>query len=83
VTALRTGTAGYGLRLLIVAITYYAAARLSLAFALVHGQVTPVWPPTGIAVVAFLALGPRMWPAVAVAALAVNLPWVRIRSAPR
>jgi signal transduction histidine kinase len=42
--------------------------------ALVHGQVTPVWPPTGIALVAFLLIGRRAWPAIALAALAVNLP---------
>ena len=53
---------------------YWLAARLSLNLALVHGQVTPVWPPTGIALVAFLLLGRRAWPAIAVAAFAVNLP---------
>jgi len=42
--------------------------------ALVHGQVTPVWPPTGIALVAFLLIGRRAWPAIALAAFAVNLP---------
>jgi integral membrane sensor domain MASE1 len=42
--------------------------------ALVHGQVTPVWPPTGIALVAFLLIGRRAWPAVALGAFAVNLP---------
>jgi len=57
-----------------VAIAYWAAARLSLNLALVHGQVTPIWPPTGIALVTFLTLGRRMWPAIAVAAFAVNLP---------
>ena len=35
---------------------------------------TPIWPPTGIALVAFLILGWRVWPAIAVAAFAVNLP---------
>lgn len=66
--------AGYGLRLASVAAAYYLTAQLGLRLALVHGQVTPVWPPTGIAVVAFLLLGYRMWPAVAAAALATNLP---------
>jgi signal transduction histidine kinase len=36
--------------------------------------VTPLWPPTGIALVAFLLLGRRAWPAVALAAFVVNLP---------
>ncbi|HET6310203.1 MAG TPA: MASE1 domain-containing protein [Candidatus Nitrosotalea sp.] len=62
------------LRLALVAVAYYVAARLSLGLALVHGQVTPVWPPTGIALVAFLVFGLRAWPAIAAAAFAVNLP---------
>jgi signal transduction histidine kinase len=58
----------------VVAAAYWLAARLSLNLALVHGQVTPVWPPTGIALVAFLLVGRGAWPAVALAAFAVNLP---------
>ena len=61
-------------RLAVVAAAYWLAARLSLNLALVHGQVTPVWPPTGIALVAFLLVGRGAWPAVALAAFAVNLP---------
>jgi signal transduction histidine kinase len=61
-------------RLVAVAIIYWLAARLSLNLALVNGQVTPIWPPTGIALVTFLILGRRMWPAIALAAFAVNLP---------
>ena len=62
------------LQLAVVAFTYWIAARLSLNLALVHGQVTPIWPPTGIALVAILVFGRRVWLAVFVAALAVNLP---------
>jgi signal transduction histidine kinase len=61
-------------RLFGLALLYWVAARLSLNLALVHGQVTPIWPPTGIAVVAILLMGRRVWPAIAVAAFAVNLP---------
>src|SRR4051812_22183201 len=70
----RAGLAGDGLRLASVALAYYVAAELGLRLALVHGQVTPIWPPTGIALVAILFFGNRVWPAIAVAALAVNLP---------
>jgi signal transduction histidine kinase len=66
--------AGYALRLGGVAVVYFAAARLSLNLALVHGQVTPIWPPTGIALVAVLTFGRSIWPAIAIAAFAVNLP---------
>lgn len=57
-----------------VATAYWVTARLSLNLALVKGQVTPIWPPTGIALVSFLLLGRGMWPAIAIAAFAVNLP---------
>src|ERR1700686_4134830 len=61
-------------RLALVALAYWVAGRFSLDLALVHGQVTPIWPPTGIALVAFLLIGRRAWPAIALAAFAVNLP---------
>src|ERR1700694_6287514 len=61
-------------RLALVALAYWVAARLSLNLALVHGQVTPIWPPPGSALVAFLLIGRRAWPAIALAAFAVNLP---------
>jgi serine phosphatase RsbU (regulator of sigma subunit)/anti-sigma regulatory factor (Ser/Thr protein kinase) len=60
--------------LFVVAIAYYAVAELGLRLALVGRSVTPLWPPTGLALVAFLMFGRRVWPAVTVAAFAVNLP---------
>ena len=60
--------------LALVALAYWLAARLSLNLALVHGQVTPIWPPTGIAVVTILLVGRRAAAAIALAAFAVNLP---------
>src|ERR1700682_3032683 len=62
------------MQLTVVALAYWFAASASLRLALVHGQVTPIWPPTGIALVAILVFGRRVSPAVFVAALAVNLP---------
>ena len=57
-----------------VAVTYFLGAHLGLSLSLVGENVTPLWPPTGIAVAAFVVVGRWLWPAVAVAALAVNLP---------
>ncbi|TMD81021.1 MAG: hypothetical protein E6I74_13135, partial [Chloroflexi bacterium] len=65
---------GEFLRLGLVAVAYWLAAKLSLNLALVHGQVTPIWPPTGIAVVAILIVGRRATAAIALAAFVVNLP---------
>jgi integral membrane sensor domain MASE1 len=70
----RTSTFGLAAKLVLVAASYWLAARLSLSLALVHGQVTPIWPPTGIALVAILVVGWRAAVAVALAAFAVNLP---------
>ncbi|MGH8978894.1 MAG: ATP-binding SpoIIE family protein phosphatase, partial [Acidimicrobiia bacterium] len=64
----------YAVSLAIVAGSYYIAAQLGLELAVVGNDVTPLWPPTGVAVVALLALGYRMWPAIALAAFAVNAP---------
>src|SRR5918992_3646530 len=62
------------LKMLLLGAAYWGAAELSLRVALVERNVTPVWPPTGIALVAFLLLGPRMWPAILAAAFLVNAP---------
>jgi len=62
------------LQLTVVALAYWFAAQLSLKLALIHGQVTPIWPPTGIALVAILVFGRQVWPSIFLAALAVNLP---------
>src|SRR5438034_7135538 len=59
---------------LVVGATYYVAARLSLRLALIHRNVTPLWPPTGIAIVGLLVLGRRAWPGIALAAFLVNDP---------
>src|SRR5262245_22588426 len=57
-----------------VAVAYYLAARIGLVLQLVRGQVTPLWPPTGVAVVSLLVLGSRIWPGIALAAFVVNAP---------
>jgi serine phosphatase RsbU (regulator of sigma subunit) len=60
--------------LVLVGAAYYLGARIGLILSLVEQNVTPLWPPTGIAVAAFLLFGRSLWPGVAVAAFAVNLP---------
>jgi signal transduction histidine kinase/ActR/RegA family two-component response regulator len=56
-----------------LAAVYVAAGRLGLAFAALHTSASPVWPPTGIALAALVLFGMRLWPAVFVGALLVNL----------
>ncbi len=59
--------------LAVIGVTYYYGGRLGLELSLVGDDVTPLWPPTGIAVAALLVFGRSYWPAVAVAALAINI----------
>jgi signal transduction histidine kinase len=51
---------------------YVVAGKLGLSLAFVHASASPVWPPTGIALAAFLTLGYRVWPAIFVGAFIVN-----------
>ena len=50
--------------LVLVGVAYYLGARLGLSLSLVEHNVTPLWPPTGIAVAAFLLFGRSLWPAL-------------------
>ncbi|MFF4352916.1 MASE1 domain-containing protein [Streptomyces sp. NPDC001530] len=62
-----------GLQLAVVAAAYFVSARIGLQQQLVRGQVTPLWPPTGIALVILMLWGLRMWPGIALGALLVNV----------
>ena len=48
-------------------------ARLGLQLDPVSRFATFVWPPTGLSLAALLLFGPRVWPGVALGALAANL----------
>lgn len=61
------------LNVALVAAAIFVTGRLGLELALAHVNVTPLWPPAGIAVAALSAGGLRLWPGVAVGALAANL----------
>src|SRR5256885_9860507 len=61
------------LGLILVFGAYVVTARLGLLLDAVAGFAALVWPPTGIALVALLLFGFRLWPAVFAGALCVNL----------
>jgi PAS domain S-box-containing protein len=61
-----------GLNLFLAAV-YFAAAELGLSLASLHTNVTPVWPPAGIAIASLLIFGPQLWPGIFIGALAANL----------
>src|SRR5919197_659061 len=58
----------------IVGAAYYVSARFGLDLSVVEHNVSPLWPPTGIALIAFLLAGPGVWPAVFAGAFLANLP---------
>ncbi|MGH7370131.1 MAG: MASE1 domain-containing protein, partial [Candidatus Methylomirabilaceae bacterium] len=55
-----------------LAAIYFGAGKLGLSMAFVQGNVSPVWPPTGIALSALLLFGWRLWPGIALGALLVT-----------
>ena len=52
---------------------YFVAGKFGLSLAFVNASASAVWPPTGIALAAFLVLGSRVWPAILVGAFLVNV----------
>ncbi|MET9390108.1 MASE1 domain-containing protein [Streptomyces sp. NPDC006624] len=61
------------LEILVVAALYYGSAELGFLQQLVRGQVTPLWPPSGIALASLLLRGPRVWPGIALGAFLANI----------
>src|SRR6267142_511430 len=57
---------------LIVAALYFLAAKLGLSVASLNASVSPVWPPTGVAIALGLFLGYRTIPGVLLGALLAN-----------
>ncbi len=60
-------------RTALVALAYFAGAKLGLAFAMVGGAVSLVWPSSGIALVALLVLGIQVAPGIAIGSIAANI----------
>lgn len=52
---------------------YFLAGQLGLTFAFFNPSASPIWPPTAIALAAFLFLGYRIWPAIFLGAFLFNL----------
>jgi len=56
-----------------VALAYYTGAKLGLAYAVVGGAVSLVWPSSGIALVAVLTMGSTVAPGIAVGSALANM----------
>ena len=58
--------------LILVGFAYFALADLGLRLASINPSVTPIWPPTGLAIAATLLWGNRIAPAIFIGAFLVN-----------
>jgi len=59
-------------RALALAAAYFVVAKIGLRYATIGPSISPVWPPTGLAVAALVLLGPRYWPAILLGAFVAN-----------
>jgi len=55
-----------------IAVLYFLAAKFGFQLAFATKQVSSVWPPTGLAAVAYLLFGWRVWPGVFLGAFWIN-----------
>jgi PAS domain S-box-containing protein len=58
--------------LISVLAAYLLAGEIGLTVPFTSGNVSPLWPPAGVALAAMLIFGYRVWPAVALGAFIVN-----------
>jgi PAS domain S-box-containing protein len=58
---------------IVVAGAYFLSAELGLSLAFLNASVSPVWPPTGVAIALVWWLGYRVMPGVFLGALVANL----------
>jgi signal transduction histidine kinase/integral membrane sensor domain MASE1 len=68
------------IQLLAFGVAYIVAAKIGFRAAFTAEQVSPVWPPTGLALWAILYFGRRSWPAIWIGAFIANVtthvPWL-------
>ena len=58
--------------ILAVAALYVITGKIGFLLAISPGNITVVWPPSGIALAAILLLGGRVWPGVWLGSFLVN-----------
>ncbi len=60
-------------RILLLAALYYVTSKIGFSLATVAKQVTIIWPPAGISLVAVLLFGRRIWPGIFLGAFLSNI----------
>ena len=56
----------YVIVLTVLAACYFAAARVGLVLRVYYGDITPLWPPSGIAVALLWRYSLRWWPVIVI-----------------
>ena len=70
--ALSRNYLNYSAKMLGLAAVNFAGASLGKLMAIPPGNVTPLWPPSGIAFIALLLFGKRYWPGILLGSLCFN-----------
>ena len=55
---------GYLTTLAVFTVAYVVTGMIGLFIQTGHHGITPIWPPSGIALFAFYRYDPRMWPVI-------------------
>src|SRR5215210_4732174 len=63
----------YAVRVAALALAYLIVAKFGLLFAFVQGNVSPVWPASGLALAALFLFGLRLWPGIALGGFVASL----------
>lgn len=58
--------------MLLLALTYAVLAKIIIDNFAVHGNFSPIWPPSGLALAALLIGGYRLWPGIAMGVFIAN-----------
>ena len=69
----RSGRFAASVWALVLALVYFASAKLGLELAFASPSVTAIWPPTGIALAALVLGGRNLWPGVLLGAFLANV----------
>src|SRR3954469_13342185 len=56
----------------LLAVLYWAAAKIGLRLAYLDGAVTAMWPPVGLGIAALVLYGPWLWPGIVIGDLLVG-----------
>jgi PAS domain S-box-containing protein len=63
----------YMIQISLLSAGYFALGRIGFLFAVVHSDVSLVWPSAGFALAALLLGGYKLWPGIAIGVFLVNL----------